>query len=317
VYLKINEEIRNAKEKVKEKEHIEQRIKDLKELLDSYEKELVELKAKLAKEELDVKRLEGITLSNLLAVILHNKEEKIDKEKKEYIEIKLKFDHCNQKVSDVREDLDKLRKELDRVGNANIQYKKLMKEKEEELKSIGSEASKEKLRGLEALRLDLCTSIKELREAVLAGENLLACIDDAQDSLSSAKNWGTLDMFSDSIIVSMEKYEKVDDTQVKLNKIPYLVDKFKKELADVTKSFETISNKIEFSLITKTVDIFFDNIFTDMSVLARIEESYDEIRPLARYVDECIIDLKKQKERLEDEVINIDFDINQFIELEV
>ncbi|QAA30721.1 hypothetical protein [Clostridium manihotivorum] len=317
MFLKINEEIRSAKEKVKEKEHIEQRIKELKELLDGYEKELIEFKQKLTKEELDIKKLEGITLSNLLAVILNNKEEKLDKEKKEYIEIKIKFDQCNQKVSDVNEDLSKLGKELDRVGNANIQYKKLIKEKEEQVKSIGSEASKEKLRELENLRLDLCTSIKELKEAVLSGENLLARIDDAQDSLSSAKNWGTLDLFSDSIIVSIEKHEKIDDTQVKLNKIPYLVDKFKKELSDVTASFETISNKLEFSLITKTVDIFFDNIFTDISVLTKIEESYDEIRHLARYVDECVIDLKREKERLEDEVVNIDGKINDFIELEV
>ncbi|MBK1809570.1 hypothetical protein JHL18_02775 [Clostridium sp. YIM B02505] len=317
MYWELNEKIRNAKEEIKEKEHIERKINSAEELLTEYERELKDIKARLHKEEMDIKKFEGITLSNFLALLFHNKEEKLDKEKQEYIEAKIKFDQCEQKIKAVKDDLKLLKEKFSVVSNAVVKYKNLIEEKEADMKNFGSWATKEKLNIMENDRLNLSASIKELSEAISAGERLLGAIDNANESISSAMNWGKADIFMDSMFISMAKHQKIDDAQAKLNNIPYLVDKFKKELSDVSVVSNEISQTITFSSFTKTFDIFFDNIFTDIAVQSKIEDSYYKLKNLRAEVERCANRLQYKIEEDQNKLIKLDLEINKFIEEEL
>lgn len=316
MYWQLNEKIRNAKVEIKEKEHIERKIKSAEELLEEYESELKDIKAKLHKEEMDIKKFEGITLSNFLALLFHNKEEKLDKERREYIEVKIKFDQCGQKMEAALYDLNLLREKYNRVSDADIKYKKLIQEKESEIKNFGSIATKQKLNSMENDRLIISMDIKELEEAIFAGERLLGAIDSANESISSAMNWGKADIFMDSMIISMAKHRKIDDAQIKINRIPYLVDKFKKELSDVAIVSNEISQNITFSSFTKAFDILFDNIFTDIAVQSKIENSYYKLKNLRSEVERCKNRLQYREEKQKECLFELDFKINKFIEEE-
>ncbi|GKU26125.1 hypothetical protein [Clostridium folliculivorans] len=316
MYRELNEKIRNAKEEVKEKEYIKRKLKSAEELLAEYESELKDVKARLHKEEMDIKKFEGITLSNFLALLFHNKEEKLDKERQEYIEAKIEFDQCEQKMKAALDDVNLLRKKFNIVSGADVKYKRLIEEKESDIKKFGSTATKERLNNMENDRLSISMDIKELKEAIFAGERLLGAIDSANESISSAMNWGKADIFMDSMVISMAKHKKIDDAQDKLNNIPYLVDKFKKELSDVSIVSNEISQTITFSSFTKAFDIFFDNIFTDIAVQSKIEDSYYKLKNLSSQVDSCVSRLQYKIEEDQDKLLELDIEIDKFIEEE-
>jgi chromosome segregation ATPase len=316
MYWELNEKIRKAKEEIKEKEHIERKLKSAEELLAEYESELKDIKARLHKEEMDIKKFEGITLSNFLALLLRNKEEKLDKERQEYIKAKIEFDQCEQKMKAALDDVNLLRKKLNSVRDADIKYKRLIEEKESDIKKFGSAVTKERLKSMENNRLSIAMDIKELKEAVFAGERLLGAIDSANESISSAMNWGKADIFMDSMVISMAKHKKIEDAQDKLNNISYLVDKFKKELSDVSIVSSEISQTITFSSFTKTFDIFFDNIFTDIAVQSKIEDSYYKLKNLNSEVENCVNRLKYKIEKDQYKLLELDMEINKLIEEE-
>ena len=65
-----------------------------------------------------------------------------------------------------------------------------------------------------------------------------------------------------------------ETTSIKFENIEKLINQFNKELEDIK------INNLEFSNITFAMDIFFDNIFTDISVQRQINDSIEDIERL-------------------------------------
>ena len=87
---RIDEELYEVKLKINEK-------KRLSNLLTNTKSQLIELKAKramfleqLKKEEMDVKKLKGLSLANFIHIVAGNKFGRLEKEKKEALSAKLK-----------------------------------------------------------------------------------------------------------------------------------------------------------------------------------------------------------------------------------
>ena len=86
------EEIYHLREEIRAKEKLE----DLRKMaLDEYNKNLKvleDLKARLKKEKEDVLKLEGTSLSSFFLSFIGKKDEKLDKERKEYLAVKIQYD---------------------------------------------------------------------------------------------------------------------------------------------------------------------------------------------------------------------------------
>ena len=70
------------------------------------------------------------------------------------------------------------------------------------------------------------------------------------------------------------------------------LDRFNKELRDIN------INGLRFSTTSKTFDIFFDNIFTDIAVNNQINKSYNDICSLQRNVETVLKNIKENKRQL-------------------
>ena len=125
--------------------------------------------------------------------------------------------------------------------------------------------------------------------------------------MQSAKNWGTIDLLGGDFISSMAKHQKVDEAQKQFTRVSNLLVSFNKELEDINMS------SLNFSTSMKTFDIFFDNIFTDISVNSQISKSYDDIRKLEKNVNDILINLKNNKEKLEQIIENKKIEYDEFI----
>ena len=131
---------------------------------------------------------------------------------------------------------------------------------------------------------------REINEAVLAGERALNSLREAKSKLNSARAWGVYDILGGGMISSIVKHSKVNDANEWLEQANRDLRRFAKELRDVPG--EEIY--VQAGDLASTLDIFFDNIFSDFIVQNRINEAREEIDRLINRVQATVWDLKNK-----------------------
>ncbi|KFN09039.1 hypothetical protein [Paenibacillus macerans] len=92
----LTEQLAELKEKGRNEEKWRKRLEQYKQELAEAEGARDRWRQKLAHEEEDVRKLSGMSLSNLLATILGNKAEKLDCEQRQVLEAKVKYDESDR-----------------------------------------------------------------------------------------------------------------------------------------------------------------------------------------------------------------------------
>lgn len=288
----INIKINQIKEQVAEKKVLEEKLDNLEKEFSMYECELRDLEEMLNKELRDVEKLKKLSLSSIMYTIMRNKEEKLEKEEQEYLIAKLKYDDCSSRINSLKNSKLRIENRLSSLENCENRYAELLDTKLALINIYGDENQKNKILHMEKELDKSLKDLKELEESIAVGNTLYEEIGYTKEILQSAKNWGTIDLFGGDFISSMAKHEKVDQAQKHFGRISNLLSNFNKELKDVN------IDSLNFSTTMKTFDIFFDNIFTDISVNNQISKSYDDICKLQIDVDMILKKLKNNKQEL-------------------
>ena len=115
---------------------------------------------------------------------------------------------------------------------------------------------------------------KEIREARLAGQEALDCLNRAAESLKSAGNWGIVDMLGGGLISTFVKHSKMNNADALVQQARSALKRFQKELTDM-------ENVAEFHIETgdflSFADYFFDGIIADWLVQSRINEARTQV----------------------------------------
>lgn len=291
----LNRKIEKVKNDVALKRILNDEVLRLEDKLKSEEEKLYSLEKQLIKEKNDVDKLNKLSISNIIATLLNNKENKIEKEEQEYFVAKLKYDELLLSVNILKEELDKEKYRLNLLGNCEEEYSRLINEKINIIKTYGDRETREKLSNIDNKIDNIINENKEIEEAYSAGRRLLIEVNEAEEYLRSAKSWGIFDIAGGDIVSTIAKHNKINKANDKFEKIGYLISKFNKEIEDVN------LNNVSFSTTTMTLDLFFDNIFTDISVQNKINDSIDNMESLKRKVENIMRDLQKKYDNLEKE----------------
>ena len=131
---------------------------------------------------------------------------------------------------------------------------------------------------------------REINEAVLAGERALNSLREAKSRLNSARAWGVYDILGGGMISSFIKHSKMDDANEWLEQANYDLRRFAKELRDVPGE----ELYVQTGDLASTLDIYFDNFFSDFIVQNRINEARAEIDRLINRVQATVWDLKNR-----------------------
>lgn len=115
---------------------------------------------------------------------------------------------------------------------------------------------------------------KEIEEAIAAADKALYHLNKANDALSSAGNWGILDLLGGGFISSLAKHSKMSDAQSELQMAKNAVLNFKRELVDVN---ETLNIDIEISDFLTFADFFFDGLIADWLVQSKIRKAEKQV----------------------------------------
>lgn len=286
----INERLTNLKIKMRERERLKSILFDVKEQKNKAEERKKNLSKQLKKEKIDVEKLEGLSFSNFLNTIIGKKVEKFAKEKSEFISAKLSYDTASTELESLKGEIERLETKILDIGDVSSEYDRLIKEKESILMNESSDF-KNKLDCIVEGEAKLTSEKKELNEAIQAGNELLYSLQRVQESLTSAGNWGTWDIFGGGLISTMAKHSRIDDAQNEINNAQYLIKRFHRELQDIGGEMNL---SIEIGSFLTFADYFFDGFFSDLAVQSKIRDAQSKVSGAIYKVEKVIKNLNRR-----------------------
>ena len=225
------------------------------------------------REHQDVERMERVSLSSVWASLRGTKEEALRREKAEAQAALLKLQEAERQLEEVQEEIRQRYDRLRETEGCEDRYEALLREKEQAYRAKDP-ALAAGLAELERRKLELTARRRELQEARDAGAQALDCLQSALSSLDSAAGWSTWDLLGGGLVSDMMKYSHMDDAQCRMESAQSALRRYQAELADVAVS---VSFELQPDGFTRTMDIFFDNIFSDWAVRDRIGQSQDQL----------------------------------------
>lgn len=128
---------------------------------------------------------------------------------------------------------------------------------------------------------------QEIQEAIRAGEQLYIALERAEDQLSSAQNWGIVDIFGGKSFSTFMKHNRIKKAERELGNIQYLITHFQKELGDIS---YMLGSTIDISNIMVFADYFMDGWLVDFMVQSKINDAQKNVRnckiETARIIDQ-------------------------------
>ena len=289
-----------AKQNVLRKRKLEAKLGELLRIQDEASEKLAELKKQMLKERDDVQQLEGLGLTGLLALVSGTKEEKLQKERKEYAAAQLKFDEATLTVQQASDEVNACQSELTTFEDAEGELAKIATVKEEWLVESGDERANKLLQYSEEVA-DLRAMRREIEEAIEVGIVARRSLEDAKDELVSARNWGTWDLAGGGMFVTAMKHQRMDNAQRLVSNAQGHLGRFQAELADTS---ERLNLSLQLDSFTRFADLFFDGILMDWMVQSNIRNSLDAcinaLKMTESALDECYSQLSKLKDELKD-----------------
>ena len=127
---------------------------------------------------------------------------------------------------------------------------------------------------------DVCVS-----QAINLTNQLIACLDEAERHLSSARNWGFLDVLGGGLFVDLIKHSKLNNAKATMDKVNYLMGELQRVIGGIAIPADY---RMKIGGFETFADFFFDSGIVDVYMTAKIMSSLTEVRKLR---DRCY-DLK-------------------------
>ena len=300
-------ELQRLQSEIMEKQRTDAKLSDLFLQQSDLEKRTDELEKIMRKEQDDVDRLNGRSLTAFFYRATGKMREKLTKEEAEAYAAAVKYDAAKNELQAVNNDIEYCQRRLSDLQDCEQQYERVLKEKTEQIKQSGvPEAGR--IMQIENEIAFLENQQKEIQEAINAGNQAFYIAQKILEDLDSAKNWSTFDLMGGGLIADMAKYDKLNKVQDQIQDLQNALRGFRTELADVT---ERISGNlyVEIGDFLHFADYFFDGLFTDWMVYDKINDSRnrtmqtsDQIQKILGQLNEMDNDLCSKKDNLKEEL---------------
>lgn len=305
MYSEINEKIEKSQQGIARLRKINSILKELESEQEDLLQKESDLKRVLKKEDYDLEKLEKKSIASLFYSILGSLDEHVEKERREALSAKLRYDQAIKDLENVKFQISKLSSERMDYVNCQAEYDQLCALKKEELIQENGETAKrifELSNKLNYAKINL----KEIEEAIASGNEVLNSLNKVLSSLDSAEGWGTWDLFGGGLLSDLAKHSHINDASSEVENTQDLIHQFKTELTDIRISSDIA---IEIDGFAKFADFFFDGLIADWYMQSRINESQASVESVNSQVLNVLDELEHLKvqeiagmERLETEL---------------
>lgn len=306
---RTQEKIHQLLDKLEELKAVERHYKSTKVQLDEADSALKKIEKNLDKELKDIEALEGLSVKSLFHKVLGSKEDQLEKERQEYLQLSLKHKEHVKDLEVLEYELGLLEKKMDDISTIAGKIEQLKKVREQEILE-GHSHLRDRLLAIYN-ELDQRRSRKaEMMQAHRAGQAALASVRKVLDHLAKAKKWGDWDTMSKSRHYDRRKHSEIDRAIDQAYHAKRLLTVFRNELNDVGIRMGRFDLNIEAS--GSFMDVLFDNLITDWVVqnkiknaLRNVEITHDKVLRLLQNVDSdmneeaiAIDSIEAEKDRL-------------------
>jgi hypothetical protein len=311
MYEEINQELAKSYEGMQLYNKKVKMLDDLKKQLKEYQEKESNYRKELEKEEKDLEKYSKKSLTTIFYTILGSKEEQENKERQEALAAHLKLEEALKQLDEIKSNITKLVEEKDTLRSCESHYKNLYQKKYDLLKSSGN-AEAEKILKLEESISCSKGNLREIDEAISSGQCVLNRVSDAVTSLSSAKNWGTWDMWGGGgLLTDLVKHSHIDAARDAASDIQRLLNNFRTELADVKLQANI---NIAITGFDKFADFFFDGLIADWVVQSQIKTSLESVSNMKQEVEGVINKLKIMKSAEDNYIKSFNNELNTTVE---
>lgn len=260
------------------------------------ERNVEQLLKKYEQERVDVEQLKNNSLSAVLLKLIGKYEDRLEKEKREVLAAKVEYDKAVAMVKELSYEREEIEKRISALEQDKRMYEAEIDRREKEILSADNEKSREYKRLVEE-QDTIGRQLAEMDEAIRAANRTDDTIRNAISHLDSADGWATFDVWTRGGIFShMAKYDHIDKAESCYNRLSSQLQELRKELSDIQ-----IFNVPELDVIdsaTRTIDIWLDNIFTDLAVRDRIRSNMEKMRNLSRKIAKIVSHINDNKSEM-------------------
>ncbi len=278
------EKVRILKEKVLRKAHLEKLLEELDIQRADLEDKVYRYGLTKAREQKEADRLEGRSLTAFVYTVIGKKEEKLEKEQREAREAAVRYDAAARELDAVKSDIERYGAELLSLKTCEAELESATAAAVAEIKG-SDKPEREEIFRLEQERAVLLNKLRELDEAVAAGDTAHKTVSEIKIKLDKAVNMGEWDLFGGGMLPDIMKHGYLDEAQELVETLQTELRRFKTELADVQFDADFRINEDGF---LRFADYFFDGFFVDLASLRKIEKSRDYVLSVKRDLENVL-----------------------------
>ncbi len=274
----------------------------------SYDKIKV-LQIQMDKELDDINNLEKLGIKSLFYKTLGNKEEQLEKERQDYLEVSLRYKEHKAEVELMEFERDLLAKKNNNLPELKRKLADLKKLRKAEILASDEPLKNELQEILHKLDVNVALK-KEILEALVQGEKAINVLDTIIDYLSKAGDWGKWDMYGDR----NAKYNKRHAIDLAVRNLPqarHQLNLFMKELRDLGEN--DIEVKLDTIHFDKFTDFFFDNLISDWIVQQRIIGTANSMKSSKSYITRILMSLKHEESTVKKSIIQLESSKNEIL----
>ena len=238
--------------------------------LSQAEQQVSETRRMLDAERADVVRLEGFSFERLAATFRGTRADDLMRERAEEARAEAAHATALARASAARADVEDLSARIEELGDLETWRRSVLTARGEWLRASGHPDGVR----LEALATELGAArevSRELDEALIAARRARDRFDAVLRVLDSAESWATFDLFGGGFVTDMVKHSKIDEAQALMRQADDAVRRLQRELADV--DLVAGVDSVGVTEGTKLMDMFFDDIFSAMSVRRSVQDA--------------------------------------------
>ena len=118
---RLDQRLTEVKTRIRLKRKLESMLRQAKASSEEVRARCSTLKETLAKEKADVDKLEGLSLTGLFYSVLGTKDDRLEKERQEFLAAKLKYEDAVESLDDAQQEVQRLQNELSPLSDADAE----------------------------------------------------------------------------------------------------------------------------------------------------------------------------------------------------
>lgn len=287
----VQVELQRAVSAQREAAHLDRRISAARQDLDGWDAKVGELRTRLDGESSDVDRLESLSPTKIWSVLKGSRASDLERETAERDAARYALAEAAARREVTQRELDGLRAQRETLGDVDATLDHAMTAKEEWLAEQGGEVA-QKLASIAERRGVVAALDGEAREAHGAGVQAARLLDEALALLGTAGSWATWDTFGGGgLVTDMIKHDKMDQATALVRHADHALRIFSRELADV--NLQAVEG-LRMDGLSRTFDVWFDNIFSDMAARSRIQDAGNRVAHTRQQVGAALAALEEK-----------------------